>query len=83
MSPEKLVYMANQIGKFFANQGPEKAAAAVADHLRRFWDPRMRATIIAHLEAGGAGLDPAVKNAVTSLRDAQAGDVPTPAAQRS
>jgi hypothetical protein len=25
MSPDKLVYMANQIGKFFANQGEEKA----------------------------------------------------------
>ena len=59
MSPDKLVYMANQIGKFFASQGPEKAAAGTADHIKKFWDPRMRAAIFAHVEAGGAGLDPA------------------------
>ena len=34
MSPEKLVYMANQIGKFFASQGPDEAVAGIADHLR-------------------------------------------------
>jgi len=33
MSPDKLVYMANQIGKFFAHQGEEKAIAGIADHL--------------------------------------------------
>ena len=58
MSLDKLVYMANQIGKFFASQGTEKAAAGTADHIKKFWDPRMRAPIFAHLEAGGAGLDP-------------------------
>jgi formate dehydrogenase subunit delta len=67
MSPEKLVYMANQIGKFFANQGEEKAVPAIADHIRKFWEPRMRAAIIAHLEAGGGGLDPAVARAVAML----------------
>jgi len=71
MSPDKLVYMANQIGKFFVSQGADKAPAAIANHLRRFWDPRMRSTIIAHLEAGGAGLDPAVRDAVDKLRAVQ------------
>jgi len=67
MSPDKLVYMANQIGKFFASQGEAEAVVGVANHLERFWDPRMRQTIVAHLEAGGAGLDPSVKRAVASL----------------
>jgi formate dehydrogenase subunit delta len=67
-APDKLVYMANQIGKFFVPQDADKAPAAIADHLRRFWDPRMRAAIVAHLEAGGAGLDPAVRAAVELLR---------------
>jgi len=75
MSPEKsadkLVYMANQIGKFFVSQGADKAAAAIADHLKKFWDPRMRAEIIAHFEAGGAGLDPPVREAVGKLRCAR------------
>jgi formate dehydrogenase subunit delta len=67
MSPDKLVYMANQIGKFFASQGEDKAAALIADHLVKFWDPRMRKTIVAHLADGGAGLDPAVRKAVEGL----------------
>jgi formate dehydrogenase subunit delta len=68
MSPDRLVYMANQIGKFFASQGPGKAVAGIADHIAKFWDPRMRAAIIAHLDEGGAGLDPSVREAVDKLR---------------
>jgi formate dehydrogenase subunit delta len=69
MSPDRLVYMANQIGKFFASQGPDQAVAGTLDHLRKFWDPRMRAAILAHLALGGEGLDPAVKKAVAQLGD--------------
>jgi formate dehydrogenase subunit delta len=68
VSPEKLVYMANQIGKFFVNQGEDKAVAAIAEHIRKFWEPRMRTAIFAHLDAGGAGLDPFVLSAVHNLR---------------
>jgi len=50
MHPEKLVRMANQIAQFFASQGNDHAAADVADHLRKFWEPRMRAQICAHLD---------------------------------
>ena len=75
MSPDKLVYMANQIGKFFASQGRDDAAKAVdgiETHLRKFWDPRMRREIIAKLAAGeAAGLDPLPRQAVERL--AQAG----------
>lgn len=71
-SSEKLVYMANQIGKFFASQGADKAPAAIAEHLRKFWDPRMRAGILAHLESGGAGLEPLVRQAVERLRETTA-----------
>ncbi len=71
MSPDKLVYMANQIGKFFASQGGDKAVAGVAEHLAKFWDPRMRAAIVAHLDAGGVGLDPPVREAVDKLRATQ------------
>ena len=71
MSPEKLVYMANQIGKFFTSQGEAEAAAGIADHLKKFWDPRMRAQILAHLDAGGEGLDPQVRRAVEALKQAK------------
>jgi formate dehydrogenase subunit delta len=70
MSPEaKLVYMANQIGKFFAAQGEARAVAGIADHLQKFWEPHMRATIIAHLRAGGAGLDPYPRCAIQLLAE--------------
>jgi formate dehydrogenase subunit delta len=71
MSPDKLVYMANQIGKFFTSQGQDRAAVGTADHIKKFWDPRMRAAILAHLEAGGGGLDPPVREAFELLRKAE------------
>jgi len=67
-SPDKLVTMANQIGKFFASQGEEQELPGIAMHIRKFWEPRMRKAIYAHLDAGGAGLDPKVKAALESLR---------------
>jgi formate dehydrogenase subunit delta len=59
--------MANQIGKFFVSQGQDKAPAAIAEYLTKFWDPRMRSAIVAHLDAGGVGLDPLVRHAVEKL----------------
>jgi formate dehydrogenase subunit delta len=70
---DKLVYMANQIAKFFRAEGEEKAVAGTADHLSRFWDPRMRAIIIAHLDAGGAGLDPIARRAVDRIKNGDRG----------
>jgi formate dehydrogenase subunit delta len=65
MRIERLVSMANDIGSFF-NSDPDKVEAAkgVAGHIKRFWDPRMRKQIVAHWQAGGAGLDPVVREAV-------------------
>jgi formate dehydrogenase subunit delta len=69
MSPDKLVYMANQIGKFFASQGPDAAVAGTAEHIKKFWDPRMRAAIFDHVEAGGHGLEPLVRRAIEQLKE--------------
>jgi formate dehydrogenase subunit delta len=68
MSPDKLVYMANQIGMFFRSQSDDAAAKGTAEHIKKFWDPRMREAIFAHLDAGGAGLDPPVRQAIELLR---------------
>jgi formate dehydrogenase subunit delta len=67
MSPDKLAYMANQIGRFFASQKRENAVDGITDHLVKFWDPRMRQAIVAHLD--DAALDPLVREAVCRLRD--------------
>jgi formate dehydrogenase subunit delta len=66
-SLDRLIYMANQIGREFANQQPGKAAEATYDHLWHFWDPRMREMIIAHLDAGGDGLTDVPKAAIQML----------------
>ena len=68
-SPEKLVYMANQIGKFFQSQGHDKAVPSIAEHIKRFWEPRMRTAIFAHLDAGGTGLEGNVREAIERLRN--------------
>ena len=54
MKTEKLVRMANQIAGFFSHEGPERGAASVADHLQKFWDPRMRAEIAASSASGSS-----------------------------
>lgn len=64
----KLVYMANQIGTFFVSQGPEEAITGTLAHIQKFWDPRVRSTIIAHLDKGGEGLKPNVKAAIEKLK---------------
>jgi len=67
MDSRRLTAMANQIGAFFRLQGEDAAIAGIEDHLRKYWDPRMRGQIVAHLRAGGEGLDPAVRSAVARL----------------
>jgi formate dehydrogenase subunit delta len=72
MRPDKLVMMANQIAKFFASQGEARALPQVADHIAKFWDPRMRREIAAHVAQGGAGLDPLALAAIQMLTTAAA-----------
>jgi formate dehydrogenase subunit delta len=69
-SLDRLIYMANQIGQFFRSQGEAQAVPGIADHIRKFWDPRMKTAIFAHLDAGGAGLDPPVQDAIRTLKNA-------------
>src|ERR1700739_4386649 len=68
MSPDRLIYMANQIGKFFESQGHDKAVPGIADHIRKFWDPRRGSAILAHVNTGGAGLDPDVQEALRAVK---------------
>jgi formate dehydrogenase subunit delta len=63
---EKLAMMANQIARNVPVRGEEEAIVATADHIRRFWDPRMRASILAYLADGGA-LEPIAEAAVRRL----------------
>lgn len=66
MNIEHLVKMANQIGTFFSTMPDhEQAVADLASHLKRFWEPRMRRALLAHVDtAQGEGLSPIVMEAV-------------------
>ena len=68
MRIDRLVQMANDIAAFFAAE-PDRAeaAAGVASHLKRFWEPRMRQAIRAHADAGGAGLSELAREGVLRL----------------
>lgn len=68
MSAEKLVRMANQIADFFRTQNDDAAVAGVTDHIKSFWNPVMRRQIYAHLDNGGAGLNPLALRAIEMLR---------------
>lgn len=57
MSPDSMVRMANQIAGFFKTQPKIDQAQGVADHISDFWDPRMKAQLVAFVAAGGVGLD--------------------------
>jgi formate dehydrogenase subunit delta len=64
MDIERLRYMADQIARNFAAQGEDAAAAATAEHIRLFWDPRMKAAILAD---DRTALSPVVAGAVQRL----------------
>lgn len=58
------VRLVNDIAAQFRHHGPDRAAAEIAAHVRAFWEPRMKAALLAHVDAGGEGLDePAVRAA--------------------
>ena len=60
MDNRDMIRMANQIAAFFNGSGPEGAVRDAAEHINKFWDPRMRTALLAHLNAGGEGLDPTI-----------------------
>ena len=68
MDVARLVTMVNDIAAFFDSEsGGSAAAEGVRLHLQKFWAPRMRREIIAHMEKGGAGLCPTAQAAVEKL----------------
>ena len=73
---DKLVHMANGIGRFFATQKGNTAALRTADHIKSFWTANMLRDIYAHLDkADGKGLEPVALDAVTFLRSAPSGAI--------
>jgi formate dehydrogenase subunit delta len=61
------VRRANEIAAQFEAAEPAAAAAAIATHVRSFWDPRMRHALVSYARTGAEGLEPSVLAAVTLL----------------
>ncbi len=59
MQDQDLIRMANQIAAFFEPYPHDEAVAGIADHMRSFWEPRMRIQMCSILDNdGGKGLTP-------------------------
>jgi formate dehydrogenase subunit delta len=71
MKLENLVHMANRIGEFFAAMPDrDEARDGIANHIKRYWEPRMRKVLVDHLEeARGLGLNESVARAIHDKRE--------------
>ena len=67
MNIEHLVTMANQIGAFFETMPREdEAQTEIRDHIRKYWTPTMRRTLLEHASSGQTpSLSPLVRAALT------------------
>lgn len=70
MNVDSLVTMANQIGAFFETMPDrQQALTDIAAHLKRFWEPRMRRSLLQYVdEHGGMQLKDIVLEAVQMHR---------------
>jgi hypothetical protein len=64
----KIVRMANQIGTFFESKPHDEGVHGVAEHINKFWEPRMRRHFFEVFDAGGEGLKPIVLEAAAQIR---------------
>ena len=56
LAPE--IRMGNDIARQFATLPREEAVTTISAHIERFWDPRMRARLVAIAEDGDESMDP-------------------------
>ncbi len=68
---EHVVYKANQIARNMAYMGQRQAAAATADHLRKFWAPYLRSVLLDEYSANQNAFSPTARQAILLLRNAR------------
>ena len=70
MKSDNLLRMANRIGDFFdALPDRKQAVAEIAQHMRKFWEPRMRRQILQYVDGHGTeGLSDIVSLAIVEHR---------------
>ena len=64
-----MVHRANQIALYFRAYGHDQAVAGIAEHIRKFWEPRMRKQLDAYISHGGEGLHELVLEAAKKLHE--------------
>lgn len=69
MNTDLMIKMLNEIGAFFESEPDrEQAARDVKSHVRRYWEPRMRAQLVEYFEQRqGSGLSELTLKAVALL----------------
>ena len=67
MQHDKLARMANQIATFFNSQPESERLKGVANHINKFWEPRMRREFFTLVDKGGEGLLPLVIEAAALI----------------
>jgi formate dehydrogenase subunit delta len=67
MHAETMVHNANQIALYFASYPHDEAVAGVLDHLKKYWERRMKDQIIDYVAHGGAGLHELAVEAVKRM----------------
>jgi len=67
-----MLHMANQIAIFFESKPHDEGLEGFAEHINRFWEPRMRRQLLDHIAAGGKGLRPLAVEATDKIRRPQA-----------
>jgi len=67
-----VVRLGHDLVRNFAALPAEKAAVEIATHIRKFWEPRMRHELLAHIRWGDMSLHPLLVRAAEDLVD---GDV--------
>ena len=72
MSPDKLIYMANQIAAALRLRPHDEAVSGVAEHISNFWEPRMRTQLFALLDEQPAKFDALVREARDRIRPVRA-----------
>jgi formate dehydrogenase subunit delta len=72
MDPAKLARMANDIANNFAVLGDEVAISSTANHIRMFWDPRMRRQAFAMIKGGESSFNEIARQALEKLAGAAA-----------
>ena len=64
----KMIREANQIATFFHSKHHDEGVAGVAEHLNKFWEPRMRRQFFELIDSGGEGFDELVIEASATVR---------------